>query len=68
MTKKAAEMVTVYPNPDGTFFDGIPAVVHDVPETDAEWMCAHGTFLRDLPAGHVVADDGRVVRAPVAPA
>lgn len=41
--------VTVYPNPDGTFFDGIPAVVQQVSEADAEWMCRNGVFTREPP-------------------
>lgn len=48
MTKKS-ETVTVYPNPDGTFIDGVPAIEQEVTAEDAEWMCAHGAFLREKP-------------------
>ena len=43
-------MPRVYPNPDGTFFDGVPAIEQDVSDEDAEWMTRNGVFLLAPPA------------------
>lgn len=63
-TKPASDpdIVTVYPSAEGLFFDGIPSLVQEVSAADAEWMCRHGVFTRELPEGLVVDDEGRVVR------
>lgn len=66
--KEGAALVTVYPSVHGLFFDGIPAVVQQVDEATVEAWCLHGTFTRELPAGHRVTDDGRLepIEAPSA--
>jgi len=56
--------VTVYPSHEGMFFDGIPAVVQEVSEADAVWMCAAGVFTRTLPTGYRADDDGTLEPRP----
>jgi hypothetical protein len=63
--KPDAATVTVYPSPDGRFFDGIAAVVQDVSEADAEWMCRHGVFTREPPPAPPPAVD---IQQPEGPA
>ena len=57
MADKKPALVTVYPDPGGLFFDGVPAVEQQVTEADAEWMCRHGVFTRTPPSPPETAPD-----------